>query len=110
AGSSPRRDADSYLSEPRSNARDRADRGDRVGLGGVLVRAVALDAGEAQRDAARVAPAPLHPVEGDLDDELGTDVDGVAVAARLQPEELLRLPGEHLVRHPLERLPEHHEV
>ena len=61
---------------------DRADRVDRVRLGGGLVVAVALQAREAQRDPARVLRAGLHAVEGDLDDELGADVDGVGVAKR----------------------------
>ena len=34
----------------------------------------------------------------------------MAVAAALEGEELLGLPGEHLVRHALERLPQHDEA
>src|SRR6266540_6093447 len=49
---------------------DGTDRVDRVRLVGALVRAVAQHAGKAQRDAARVARAALHPVEGDLDHQL----------------------------------------
>ena len=54
--------------------------------------------------------ARLHVVERDLDHQLGPHVDGVAVARDLAREELLGLPGEHLVGHALEGLAEHHEA
>src|SRR6266567_4122503 len=75
-----------------------------------LVGPVAPDAREAQRHAARILPAALDAVERNLDDKLRTNIHGVAVAAGLEGQELLSLPGEHLVRHPLERLPEHDEA
>src|SRR4029079_12249716 len=78
---------------------DRAHGLDGVRLGGWLVGAIALHAGKAERDPAWVARARLDAVEGDLDDELGADVDDVTLSARLQLEEVLGLPGEHLVRH-----------
>ena len=77
---------------------------------GRLVVAVAQHAREAQRHAARIARARLHAVEGDLDDQLGPHVDDVAVAADLEREQPLGLPGEHLVGQALERLAEHHEA
>ena len=84
-----------------------ADRVDRVGLVGRLVLAVAQHPGEAQRHAARVARAALHAVEGDLDDQLGADVDGPVVAVVLKLEEPLGLPGQQLVGQALEGLAEH---
>src|SRR5919109_1573314 len=54
--------------------------------------------------------AALHLVERDLDHKLGPHVDDVSFAMRLAREELLRLPLEHLVGHPLERLSEHNEA
>ena len=75
-----------------------------------LVRAVALHPREAQRQAAGVLRARLQVVEGDLDDQLGPHVHGVAVAAGLAREQLARLPGEQLVGHALEGLAEHHEA
>src|SRR5690242_10602830 len=89
---------------------DREDGRERVGFLRPLVRPVPLHAGEAQGDAARVAGAALDAVEGDLDDELGTDVDVVAVARGLQLQQVSRLPGQHLVGEALERLPEHDEA
>ena len=74
-----------------------------------LVRPVALDAGEAEREPARVPRARLHAVERDLDDELRSDVNRVAVGLGLQLEQALRLPREHVVGHALERLAEHDE-
>ena len=65
----------------------------RVGLLGALVGAMAQHAGEAQGDAARVARAGLHAVEGDLDHELGPHVHRPFVARRLELEQLLGLPG-----------------
>src|SRR5687767_903113 len=86
---------------------DRAHGLDRVGLARPLVRAVALHSRESQRHAARIARARLHAVEGDLDDELRTDVHDVGLAVRLEAEQVLRLPGQHLVGHALEGLAEH---
>src|SRR5260221_12210684 len=45
----------------------RHQRRERLGLAGPLVLAVANHAREAERDAPRVARAPLHVVEADLD-------------------------------------------
>src|SRR5918993_2083541 len=87
---------------------DGAHRLDRVGVARGLVRSIPLDASEAQRHSSRITRARLDAVEGDLDDELGPDEDDVALATRLQREQMLRLPGEHLVRHALEGLAEHH--
>src|SRR5436309_13527244 len=70
---------------------------DRIRLGRRLVLAVALDAGEAEGHAAGVLRALLDVAEGDLDDQLGTDVDGPGVGADRQLLELFRLPGEALV-------------
>jgi hypothetical protein len=53
---------------------------DRVRLRGGLVRPVALNPREAERQAAGVAAALLHAVEGDLDHELGTHVHDMPVA------------------------------
>ena len=61
----------------------RPHRLDRVGLVGALVGAIALDAREAQREAAGILRALLQVVERDLDDELGPHVHGVAVAAAI---------------------------
>ena len=83
---------------------------DRVGVARRLVGPVPLHAREPERDAARIARARLDSVEGDLDDELRPDVDDVAVRVRLEPEQVLRLPREHLVRQALERLAQHHEA
>ena len=47
-----------------------ADGVERVGVGRVLVLAVATDAREPQRDATRVAGRRLRAVERDLDDQL----------------------------------------
>ena len=87
----------------------------RIGVQGVrllgpLVLAVALDAREAEGDAARVAAARLHAVERDLDHELGAHVDGVRRAPLLELQQALGLPGQHLVGQALERLAEHHEL
>src|SRR5689334_2191253 len=98
---------------PRSAACSRVDGEhgrERVRVLRPLVRPVPLDAGEAQRDPARVARAALDAVEGDLDDELGAHVHDVALAACLELEQGLRLPGEHLVRQTLERLAQHDEA
>src|SRR6058998_776990 len=83
---------------------------DGIRLVGALVRAVAHDAREAQRQAARIRRARLDAVEGDLHHQLGPHVHYVSVASRLELEQLRRLPLEHLVRHPFERLPEHREA
>ena len=58
-----------------------------VGVARQLVGAVAQHPGEAQRDAAGVARTGLYAVEGDLDDELGPHVHGVAVTMGLKPKE-----------------------
>src|SRR5579884_2579354 len=54
-------------------AQQRAQVVDRVGLLGLLVGPVALDPREAQREPAAIAGRGLHAVQGNLDDELGTD-------------------------------------
>src|SRR5438046_34596 len=74
-----------------------------------FVRPVALDSCETQRHAARILPAGLDTVERDLDDELRAHVHGMGVATGLERQELVSLPRKHLVRHSLERLPEHDE-
>src|ERR1700722_2948152 len=63
---------------------DRSNSGDRVGVRGGLVRAIALHASEAQRQAAGIMRAHLQIVERDLDDDLWPDVDRVRVAADLE--------------------------
>src|SRR5581483_9215460 len=83
---------------------------DRVGLGRVLVRTVALDAREAQSDTARIARRGLDAVQRYFDDELRPHEDGDPAAARLAREQLSRLPLEELVREPFEALPDHDEV
>src|SRR6266403_2313447 len=82
---------------------------DGIRLVRALVRAVAYDAREAQRQATRIGGARLEAVERDLHDELGPDVHHVSGASGLELEQLGRLPLEHFVRHPLEGLPQHHE-
>src|SRR2546425_12033709 len=62
------------------------------------------------RNTARVLRALLNVVERHLHHELGAYVDRVSVARGLELEQPLGLPGEHLVRHPLERLSQHHEA
>ena len=52
----------------------------------------------------------LEVVERNLDDELGPHVDGERVTRDLQLQELLGLPGEHVVGQSLERLAEHDEA
>src|SRR5687767_11475597 len=84
----------------------RAQVADRVRVRGVLVRPVALDAGEAERDAARVAGRGLDAVERDLDDELRTREHRDPLPAGLALEQRRRLPLEQLVGQPLERLPD----
>ena len=88
----------------------RLDGGDQVGVLGVLVGAVALHPREPQRHAAGVAGAGLHAVEGDLHHQLGTHEHRVALAAVLDLQERLRLPGEQRVGEALERLAHHHEA
>src|SRR2546425_2886321 len=83
---------------------------DGIRLVRALVRAVAHDAREAQRQTAQIRRARLDAVEGDLHHQLGPHVHHVSVASRLELEQLRRLPLEHLVRHPFERLPEHREA
>ena len=89
---------------------DRAHRVDGVRLLRPLVGTVGFDPGEAQRQAARVVRAHLQVVEGDLDDQLGAHVDGIAVARDLTGQQLLGLPGEHLIGQAFERLAEHDEA
>ena len=76
---------------------------------GELVRPVALDPGEPKGEPAGIARARLDAVEGDLDDELRPHVDREVVAAGLELEQALGLPGEHRVGHALEGLAEHDE-
>ena len=52
---------------------------------------------QAQRKTAGVARADLNFVEGDFSDQFGFHVDGVAVAADLQAQQLLGLPGQHFI-------------
>src|ERR1700741_2040074 len=56
-----------------------ADGLNRVGLFGLLVRAVALDAGKPQGEPAGIMRARLDVVERDLDHEPGLDVNRVRV-------------------------------
>src|SRR5689334_18442146 len=91
-------------------ARGRVDgehRAERVRVLRPLVRPVSLDPGEAQRDPARVAGAALDAVEGDLDHELGADVDDMTLLARLELQQVRGLPSQHLVGEALERLAQH---
>src|SRR5262249_50393838 len=83
---------------------------DRVRLGGLLVRAIALDTRKPQGDSARIARRGLDAVERDLDDELGAHEDGDPAPLDLAREQLLRLPAEQLVGHALERLADHDEL
>src|SRR5438552_15735749 len=69
---------------------DLHDRPQRVGLGGQLVRPVALHAREAQGQTRRIARRLLQVAEGDLDHDLGPDVHDVAGAAGLQGQQRLR--------------------
>jgi hypothetical protein len=52
----------------------------------------------------------LQLVEGDLDHQLRAHLHDVAVAADLAGQQLLGLPGEHLVGEALEGLAEHQET
>ena len=92
---------------PRSRAPCRSCR-----ILGALVRPIAHDAREAQREPARITAARLQLVERDLDDELRAHLDDVAARRRIERErfELLGLPLEQLVRQALERLAEHDEA
>src|SRR6185503_18510801 len=83
---------------------------DGIGVLGPLVRAIALHAREAQREAARVLRALLDVAELDLDHQLGAQLHDPVVAAGLASEELARLPFEHRVGHALEGLAEHDEA
>jgi multimeric flavodoxin WrbA len=86
--------------DTRSLARRREERSelaDRVGLAGVLVRAIALDPREAQRDATGVPDRGLNPVEGDLDDQLRADEHRDPTPVGLARQELTRLPFEQLI-------------
>src|SRR5881397_3780784 len=83
---------------------------DRVGLRGGLVRSVALDPRETQREPGGVARARLNVAERDLDDEIRPHVDAPVVARQLELEQAARLPLEHPIGQPLERLAEHHEA
>src|SRR6516225_5492035 len=82
---------------------------DRVGLLGPFVRAVALDAGKSQGEPAGVMGARLDIVERDLDHKLRLDIDRVGVAGDGELAQLSGLPRQHLVRHALEGLPQHHK-
>src|SRR6266581_8005036 len=77
---------------------------DRVGVAGVLVRPVALDPREAERDTAGVARRGLDAVERDLDDELRPDEHRDPAPFGFALEERRRLPREQLVRQALEAL------
>src|ERR1700733_1063011 len=83
------------------------DRVYRVGLRRWLVLAVTQYPGEPQRDTARVSRGALDSVEGDLDHEFRTYVDGPVVAAVLERQQFPCLPGQHLVGEALEGLAEH---
>src|SRR5215471_10503284 len=91
---------------------DGSDRLDRVRVARGLVVAIADHAREAQREATRIATARLQLVERDLDHELRPYVHDVVACVEVERERLepLRLPREHLVGEPLERLAEHHEA
>src|SRR5205823_13937469 len=86
-----------------------ADVVDGVRLGCRLVVSVSADASEPEGHATRVPVGDLHAVDSDLHDLFGAQLDHVAVAGVLQLEEALRLPRQHGVRHPFERLAHHHE-
>src|SRR4029079_5424855 len=82
---------------------------DRIGLRGRLVGAVALQAREAKREAARVVRALLQVVERDFGNEFRTNVYDMTVASGFAREQLGGLPFERRVGQALERLAEHHE-
>src|SRR5436309_2534121 len=77
---------------------------DGIRLVRALVRAVAHDAREAQRQATRIRRARLDAVEGDLHHQLGPHVHHVPVASRLTLDHLPPLPPGHLTPQPVERL------
>src|SRR5262249_20531726 len=83
---------------------DLQNRRDGVGFSRRLVGPIPLHARKTQRDTPRILRACLNLVERDLRHHLGPDVYGVVVAANLELQELLRLPRQHLVGEPLERL------
>src|SRR2546427_2872410 len=89
---------------------DRLNRRKCVRVGRRLVVSVPFDPREAEREPAGILRAGLDLVERDFGDDLGPDEDRVGVAADLDLEKLLRLPREHLVGEPLERLAEHDEA
>jgi hypothetical protein len=86
-----------------------ADGVDRVGVFGLLIRAVALDAGKAQGEPAGIMRARLDVIEGDLDHELRLDINRVSVAGDRELTQLGGLPRQHFVRHALEGLSQHHK-
>src|SRR5438046_9172532 len=79
---------------------------DGIRLVRALVRAVAHDAREAQRQAARIRRARLDPVEGDLHQQLGPDMHHVSVESRLELERHRRMPHTDLIANPFARIPE----
>src|SRR5262245_44523020 len=74
---------------------------DRVGFLRSLVGPVGLDAGEAERKAARIVRTRLDVVEGDLDEKLRADMDDMTVDPGGEALKPVGLPGEHRVGHAL---------
>src|SRR5215468_3100748 len=87
---------------------DSADRVHGVRLRRGLVVPVTLDAGQTQREAARITAARLQVAEGHFHDQLRPEVDGPLIAVRLALLELPGLPLQHGIGESLERLSEHH--
>src|SRR5215210_4195139 len=90
-------DSEPLASARRPLAEQRPEVVDRVRFGRILVGPVALDAGEAQRDAAGIARRRVHAFERNLDDELRSYEHGDAASLALALEQLMRLPLEQLV-------------
>lgn len=77
----------------------RSARTSSIVVGGILVRAVAHHAGEAEGDAAGVAREDLHAVdlELDIDDQFGTDHDHLVALFGRDGLQCFGLPLEELV-------------
>src|SRR4051812_5533799 len=68
---------------------------DGVGFVGALVRTIALDACEPQRESRRISRARLEVIERHFDHELRPHVHDMRVASDLALEQRLRLPREN---------------
>src|SRR5437764_11126803 len=98
------------MSQSSLRGQKRAQLVDRVGFVWSLVGSVALYAGEAERDTARVSRRGLDTVQRDLDHELGTDEHGYPPPLGLAFEQRFGLPLQELVGEALETLSDHHEL